>query len=135
LRALFSVVVYFYTGNLHLYLDIFATTKNFRSYCEECSDVFRSRWISVQKFGWNSPVFGKYRSYWLWPVNDLIGNADYFLAIILSEFQISFKIWSNLKNLGRKPAYWSYQPLRYSFLIRYLEHYIESVLETPWIEL
>ena len=84
MRALFSVVVYFYTGNLHLYLDIFATTKNFRSYCEECSDVFRSRWISVQKFGWNSPVFGKYRSYWLWPVNDLIGNADYFLAIILS---------------------------------------------------
>jgi len=86
------------------------------SYCKQCSDVFRSRWLSVQNFGWNSPVFGEYRSYWLWPVNDLTGNAGYFLAIILSEFQISVKIWSNLKNLGRKPAYRSYRPPPVFFL-------------------
>jgi len=76
------------------------------SYCEECSDVFRSRWISVQKFGWNSPVFGKYRSYWLWPVNDLIGiwntTLNQFLRHLESSYKHSCPLHLDDANEGRR---------------------------------
>jgi len=76
------------------------------SYCEECSDVFRSRWISVQKFGWNSPVFGKYRSYWLWPVNDLIGiwntTLNQFLRHLESSYKHSCPLHLDDANVGRR---------------------------------